>query len=296
MIDQRDPEQPFYLNFWHYGVHSPHEAKVDKVAKYTEILKGQKRIPPMSDPVTGAKYSGQVTSPVYAAMVESIDDSVGRVVEHLKAEGLYENTLIVFYSDNGATRSTGEPLRGLKNSLYEGGVRVPAIFNWPGKIESGVSSARIWTLDLFRTMLDVAAVDVPEDYNGNEGMSLLPHLSSGAKVPGREFYWSFPEDRLGWGQRANAVILDKTGMKYHLFFGDYEPELYQLNKDMTESTNLVTQFPERAKQLDRRLKARMRALYPGMPKPKGEFEVLIPRIEKVLGIESESFDKGKGSS
>ena len=231
LIDQRDPDKPFYLNFWHYGVHSPHEAKADKIAKYKKLFQQLKRVPPMIDPVTGTRYTRRPTSPVYAAMIESVDDSVGRVVEHLKAEGLYENTLIIFYSDNGAVCSTGEPLRGLKNSLYEGGVRVPAIFSWPGKIKPGVSQARIWTLDLFRTMLDLAKVDVPASYTGNEGMSLMPHLLNRTPIPGREFYWYFPEDRLGWGQRASATLLDASNMKYYLFFSDYEPELYDLNED-----------------------------------------------------------------
>jgi arylsulfatase A len=289
LIDQRDPNKPFYLNFWHYGVHSPHEAKADKIEKYEKLFRQMKRLPPRVDPVSGTHYAQTPVSPVYAAMVESIDDSVGRVVAHLKTEGLYENTLIVFYSDNGPVGSaTVKPLRGYKNSLYEGGVRVPAIFSWPGRIKPGVSEARIWTLDLFRTMLGLAEVDVPADYVGNEGMSLVPHLLTGSKVPGREFYWYFPEDRLGWGQRASAAVLDESDMKYHLFFGEYEPELYDLNKEQAESNNLAVQFPEKAQQLDRRLKARMRALYPGLPKPIGKYECMIPRVEELVGLDGKN--------
>lgn len=286
LIEQRDPGQPFYLNLWHYGVHSPIEAKPEKVEKYRRLFGKMAKAPPRIDPVTATKYHQSPVSPVYAAMVESIDDSVGRVIACLEAEGLRENTLIVFFSDNGPVATTTvKPLRGFKNSLYEGGVRVPAIFSWPGQIEGGtLSDARIWTLDLFRTVLDVAAVEVPADFVGDEGMSLWPHLTTGAAVPGRPFYWYFPEDRLGWGQRASAVILGASEMKYHLFFGEDEAELYDLREDEAESENLLRSFPEQAQQLDRRLKARMRELYPGLPQPSGEFQARLPAIEAKLEI------------
>lgn len=284
LIDQRDPNKPFYLSLWHYAVHAPVQAKPEKIKKYEKLLRNQQKRAPRIDPVTGAKYPQVTESATYLAMIESVDESVGKVVARLKSEGLYQNTLIIFYSDNGPTPiSTVKPFRGAKNSLYEGGLRVPAIFSWPGRIQPGVSDARIWTLDVFRTVLDAADVDVPVGFEGSEGMSLMPHMAAGEDVPNRMFYWYFPENRDNWGARASTVILDENDLKYHLFFSDEEPELYDLKNDQAESENLARQYPEKTQQLEERLIAKMQPLYRTMPKPE-RFRHLIPKIEERLKI------------
>jgi arylsulfatase A-like enzyme len=285
-IDQRVPDKPFYLNLWHYGVHTPHEAKAEVVAKYKQKLaqyKGSRAV--RIDPATGAKYLSVPNSAVYCAMIESVDESVGRIVERLKKEGLYENTLFIFFSDNGPVSCASiAPLRGYKNSLYEGGVRVPAFFTWEGKIKPGESAGRIWTLDLFKTILDVAKVPVPSGVSGDEGMSLAPLLFAGTTVPPRDFYWYFPEDRLGWGQRASTVFYSKDGFKYHLFFGGDAPELYDMKNDEGERVNLATQYPEKAENYRRQLIGNLKSVYPILPAPAGEYKCLIPNIEEALGL------------
>jgi arylsulfatase A-like enzyme len=284
LIRKRDTAKPFFLNLWHYGVHSPFEAKQDKIAKYEKIMKEMKFKKEFNrDPISKAKYHLSPQSAVYAAMIESIDDSVGKIIKELKDQKIYDNTFIIFYSDNGPVAVTNvEPFRGYKNSLYEGGVRVPAIFSWPAKIKPSVSGERVWTLDIFSTVLELAEVNVKDHYDG-EGVSLLPHLIDGEKVPKRDFYWYFPEDRLSWGQRASTVILDKKDMKYHLFFGDYEPELFDLKTDRSESENLIQSHPEIAKELHKKITSKVRANYNILPPPLREFAHLKENIEVKIG-------------
>ncbi len=288
LIENRDPERPFYLNLWHYGVHTPHEAKPELIAKYKERLAALPEDAEIrSDPVTGARYQSHPNSATYCAMVESIDDSVGKLVGHLKEIGEYENTLFIFYSDNGPVNSAAiYPLRGYKNSLYEGGVRVPAIFAWPGKIDPGVSDERIWTLDLFKTILEAADVALPDDFAGEEGQSLIPMLTKGESVEPRDFYWYFPEDRLGWGQRASAVLYSKTGFKYHLFFQGDSPELYDMREDQSEFNSVLARHPEIAQELRKQLTDKIKAVYQDLPAPPAEYMHLVPQIEETLGIEN----------
>jgi len=284
LIEERDTTKPFYLNLWHYAVHAPLQAKEEKIKKYEKILKTQKKLPPRIDPVSKAKYPQETSSAKYLAMIESVDESVGKLVDHLKSKGLYENTMIIFYSDNGATpTATAKPFRGAKNSLYEGGIRVPAIFSWPGKIQSQVSDQRIWSLDIFKTVLDAANVPVPSEYKANEGMSLIPHLTKEQKVPNRMFYWYFPESRDNWGARASTVILDEDDMKFHLFFSEEQPELFDLKIDKAESKNLLSQMPEKALELENRLIKKMQPLYKTIPQPERSMH-LVPIIEQKLKV------------
>ena len=286
LIKQRNPEKPFYLQLWHYGVHTPHEAKAEVIEKYKEILSQQEKLHPVKDPVTGTAYDQFYKNAKYAAMVESIDDSVGRVMQYLKENDLYENTFVIFYSDNGAVATTTQkPLRGYKNSLYEGGVRVPALFSFPGKIKPRVSRERLWTLDLFPTICELAGVELSEDYRLSEGVSLTSHLFNEEAIPKRDFYWYFPEDRLGWGQRASASILNSNGYKYHLFFEDYDPELFHIKEDIAESKNLVTSSPEVAQKLRDSLLGKLRKVYAKLPAPQREFAHLKPKLDALLGEE-----------
>ena len=123
LIRTRDKDKPFYLNMAHYAVHTPLQAKPEKVKKYEAL----------ADDAYFQK------NPVYAAMIESMDESLGRIVEELEKEGIADNTLFIFASDNGALYSVSEshPLRAGKGSEFEGGIRTPLIVSWPGHIKPG---------------------------------------------------------------------------------------------------------------------------------------------------------------
>jgi arylsulfatase A-like enzyme len=275
LLDQREPSKPFYLNFWYYSVHNKKEAKAKLIKKYVQKIAamGLKETV-RHDPKTGADLVTSETNPLYAAMLETLDDSVGRVVEKLKAIGEFDNTLFVFFSDNGATTDDVPcaPLNGGKNSTYEAGVRVPAFIVWNGKIKPGTEYEHaIFIGDVFNTIMAAAGLEIPADHP-TDGTSLLP-VFAGETLPPREFVWYFPDSRSHWGQRANAAIFDeKSGLKYLMFFTGDEDELYNIKTDLGETTNLIGQKPEAAQALQKKLLGFMDNVYPNLPPPPKKFK------------------------
>jgi arylsulfatase A-like enzyme len=245
---RRNRSRPFFLYLPHFGVHSPHQAKPERIASF--------RTKP---PVGGHR------SAVYAAMIASIDDSVGRVVQSLDALGLAENTLVIFSSDNGGVggyESAGlstkgitdnAPLKGGKGMLYEGGIRVPYIFRWLGTIAPGQTNATpINSVDLYPTLVDLAEAQPPADYP-LDGVSYAALLTGAATSLARDaIYWHFP-GYLGAGSKqwrttpAGAV---RTGhWKLIEFFENGRLELYNLREDPGERHNLAGREPTRTNQL-----------------------------------------------
>lgn len=242
-------QQPFFLYLTHYAVHTPTQAKEDLTAKY--------RDKPSAD---GQK------NPKYAAMIDSVDQSVGRIVKALDDGGLSERTLLVFFSDNGGHGNVTSmaPLRGAKGMLYEGGVRVPMIARWPGRVQRGSRcDVPVIGVDLYPTFLDVAAADRPEGYE-LDGESLLPLLTSEAedRFADRALFWHFPaylqgtRKRIGRPFRTRPAGAIRVG-NYKLleFFEDGRLELYDLDKDIGEATDLSESHVNVATKLHARLKA-----------------------------------------
>lgn len=290
LLDHRDPKRPFFLNLWHYAVHRPHGAKPELVEKY------QKKIKAMGiehtvriDPKTGSKLVTSEDNAVYAAMLESVDQSIGRIVERLKREGLFENTIFVFYSDNGPVVDGLDgvpctPLNGGKNSTYEGGERVPAFVTWPGHAPAGkVCADPILLTDMFFTILDAAGVPAPA--RDQDGISLLPYFR-GEKIPSREFFWYFPDNRTQWAQRANASMRSKDGHKYIMFFNGDKDELYDLNADLAEAHDIIKEHPDTAEAMRKKLVEFLAPLYPQMPPPPSK--KFKECAEKRLGIAKEA--------
>jgi arylsulfatase A-like enzyme len=275
LIDQRDTTKPFYLNFWYYSVHEKKEAKPELIKKYEQkiaALELKKTV--RHDPKTGADLITSETNPLYAAMLETLDDSVGRVVEKLKAIGEYDNTLFVFFSDNGSTTDDVPcaPLNGGKNSTYEAGVRVPAFMVWNGKIKPGTEYEKaIFIGDVFSTIMEATGQTIPADHP-TDGTSLFPVFAGETLAP-REFYWYFPDSRPHWGQRANAAIFDeKSGLKYFMFFTGDDDELYNIKTDIGETTDLISQQPESAQALQKKLLGFMRPVYSELPAPPKKYK------------------------
>jgi arylsulfatase A-like enzyme len=189
----------------------------------------------------------------FAGMVSRLDAYVGEVVKALTKTGQLQNTLIIFSSDNGPHKENGGdpeffnsngPYRGIKRDLYEGGIRVPFIASWPGKVKPAVTTqpAALW--DLFPTFLDLAAVNTKKT---TDGISLLPTLFKNKSQPQHDYlYWEFHENdgrqALRWKNwklvKLNVNKADKT-----------VTELYNLEKDPAEKLNLVNQFPDVVKQM-----------------------------------------------
>jgi arylsulfatase A-like enzyme len=263
---RRTKDRPFFLCLHHFGVHSPFEAKADLIAKFQPK-------PP----------SGGHRDPTYAAMITSVDESVGRVVQVLDDLKLSDKTLVIFTSDNGGVGgyaregigggggiTDNAPLRSGKGSLYEGGVRVPYIARWPGTIPEGTTTdIPVNSVDLFPTLLELAGGIAPKD-QPLDGVSLVPTLTSGGeKAPVRDaVYWHFP----GYlGSPGNTWRTTPAGSvrigdwKLLEFFEDGRLELYNLKDDLGEQKNLAAAMPEKAKELHAKLTAWRESVGAKMP-------------------------------
>jgi arylsulfatase A-like enzyme len=263
---RRHKDGPFFLYLPHFAVHAPHEAKTNLIAKF-------KTKPPV----------GGHNDPSYAAMIASVDESVGRVLALLDELKLSENTLVIFASDNGGVggyvregiKKAGDvtdnaPLRGGKGMLYEGGIRVPYIFRWPGKIPSGtVCDQPINSVDLYPTLLDVAGVPPPPNYP-LDGVSYFKALTSGGKAPlNRDaIFWHFP-GYLGAGvgswRTTPAGAIRSGDWKLQEFFEDGRRELYNLRDDIGQTNNLAQKLPDKANELHARLAAWRQEINAPMP-------------------------------
>ena len=263
---RRHKDVPFFLYLPHFGVHAPHEAKADLIEKFKP-----------------KKPAGGHHDPTYAAMIYSVDQSVGRISALLDELKLAENTLLIFSSDNGGVGgyerehikqgkdvTDNAPLRGGKGMLYEGGIRVPYIFRWPGKIPTGTECAEpINSVDLYPTFLDVAGASKPADYP-LDGTSYLRLLTSGGKATlGRDaIYWHFP-GYLGAGaglwRTTPAGAIRSGDYKLIEFFEDNRLELYNLKLDLSETNNLAGRNPEKAGELQQKLLAWRKEIHAPMP-------------------------------
>lgn len=265
---------PFFLYLPHFGVHSPYQAKNDIIARFKD-----------------EQGAGGHDDPTYAAMIASVDESVGRVVAKLDELGIRENTLVIFSSDNGGVggyESVGlvgkngvtnnAPLKGGKGTLYEGGVRVPYIFNWPGRIEAGTVNERpVNSVDLYPTLLEVASAQMPRQ--PLDGVSYLKTLF-GEELPQREpLFWHFP-GYLGfangqWRTTPCGSIRDGD-WKLIEFLEDGHLELYNLANDIGETKNLADADPERARQLHAAMLAWRESVGAKMP-TKNDPKAAVPK-------------------
>jgi arylsulfatase A len=232
--------QKFFIHWAPYAVHTPIMAPKELVEKYK------------------AKAGGKQKNPVYAAMVENLDQNVGKVLAALDRLNLTEKTLVIFTSDNGGLMGSAanpitnnDPLRSQKGYPYEGGIRVPTVVKWPGKVPAGVqSNLPIVTLDWVPTILDYQGLNPKEQ--GLDGQSLVEVLAGGT-LESRDLFWHFPHYR---GADVVPYSIIRSG-EYKLihYFGEQPDELFSLANDPRETTNLAAQFPDQVIQLKSSLKA-----------------------------------------
>lgn len=240
---QQKATQPFFLYLPYYAVHTPLQAPDSLVRKY-------ERKP---------KTPGQ-NHATYAAMIESLDGNVGRVLKKLEALGLDQNTIVISTSDNGGIRSISrqDPLRAGKGSYYEGGVRVPLVVRWPGNAAAGsTSQTPVMNLDLYPTFLDI--LKRPKPSQPLDGISLRP-LLTGKSMAERPLFWHFPiyleaydpqtddgRDPLFRTRPGSAIRLGDW--KLHEYFEDRGLELYNLKSDLGEQHNVASENPAVVKKL-----------------------------------------------
>ena len=249
---ERNNHRPFFLYYASLIPHMPLQAPRDWGAYYRKQLGAE-------DPYTGKNYyPNQTPSATYAAMISTLDEQVGEIVKKLKDLGLYENTLIIFTSDNGPTYTGGADTRYFKSSrpfkpergcskgyLHEGGIRVPMITNWPGRIEPGNVSDHLSVFyDVMPTLCEIIGHHLPAQ---TDGISFLPVLINKDQVKKHEYlYWEFPAYN---GQQA--VRMGKwKGIRKDIFDNNLDIELFDLDKDKQEQNNLASKFPDVIKKIE----------------------------------------------
>jgi len=241
----RHKDRPFFLLLSHYAPHTRLVGKPELVAKYEK------------KPGAGKGPQARQRNPHLAAMIESIDDGVGRIADALERLGLAGQTLVVFNSDNGgeAAVTSNAPLRAGKSHLYEGGIRVPLIMRWPGAIPAGSTcDAAVSTVDFYPTLAAVAGA-AADAGRPADGVSLLPLLRDPAARLARDaLFWHYPLEKphfLG-GKSASAVRAgDWKLIRFHV--GPNGPaehaELYNLKDDPGETRDLAADRPQKVKEL-----------------------------------------------
>ena len=268
-VIDRCGEQPFFLYLAHHAPHTPIEAKETEVAAFERQL-----TPSLHH--QNAKY---------AAMIKSLDESVGRIREHLTKRGLAERTLFVFTSDNGgfvgkdrgrgAPVTNNWPLRSGKGALYEGGIRVPLLVSWPGVTPAGQESHQpVVTMDLFSTMLAAAGCKVPTDVP-LDGVSLLPVLKDPrVKLDREALYFHYPH----YYHTTSPVSAIRMGdQKLVEFYEDGRAELYNLQDDISESQNLASSQPQATAELKQRLQVWRQNVGARLPTNNPNFQPRLPK-------------------
>ena len=233
-------DAPFFLYLSHHAVHVPLKAPQQLIEKYEQKVKG--------------KYH---TNPIYAAMIESLDQSVGRVCQTVDSLGIADNTIIVFYSDNGGCEPVTDnyPLRDGKGAPYERGTRVPLIVKWPGKVNPGTTSAiPVTGVDFYPTFVNIANGKPASELDGKDIFSLIQKNEYD-----RDLFWHFPaylEAYIGDGKpfRATPYSSIRSGdWKLIYYYEDQSVELFNLKEDLGETTNLLNANPVKEKELYNKL-------------------------------------------
>ena len=260
---QQNSKKPFFLYLTYSAPHVFIVPRGDKLRKYF------------------FKYSKfeEKYNPYYAAMVESLDDGVGRIMETLKEQGLIENTLIVFTSDNGGVGldelgpipTSCAPLRKWKGHIYEGGTRVPAIVSWPGKFKSGVVSDQYYSsIDYLPTFCGITGVSkLPEKVDGKSIAPLLFHPEN-HPAQDRPLFWHYPHFSNQMGRPAGSIRVGDYKLVELYETGTLE--LYDLKNDLSETSDLAKKMPEKVRELHTLLVNWRRDVNAQMPFPNPEYK------------------------
>ena len=264
--------KPYFLYMAEFAVHMPIQAKAEITKTYVaRIRPGQSQ-----------------SNPTYASMIDSVDQSVGRLLEHAD-----DRTVVIFASDNGGVIkgihiTSNEPLRGEKGTLYEGGIRVPTIVKWPGVTKPGsVCDVPIISADFYPTIAEIAGLPLP--VGGVDGRSLVPLLRGTGQLEARSLYWHYPHYNLH--QALEALLpsgaIRKGDFKLIEQYEDSSVELFNLHDDLGERYNLAKKMPEKADELRSDLAAWRKAVGAQMPTadpanydPKKTVEWLKTRVHR----------------
>lgn len=251
-------DKPLFLYLAHYAVHIPLQAKPKLVAKYQD----------------SAREDEPQHNAIYAAMIQSVDESVGRIVRKLAELEISDRTYVIFTSDNGGLSvkegpntpaTSNAPLRAGKGYLYEGGIRVPWIITGPAVARPGrTSNVPICSVDLLPTLLELASVAAPKSHEP-DGVSVVPLLKETGSLDREALYWHYPHYSNQGGKPGGAV---RAGdFKLIEFYEDDHAELYDLKTDLSEAHDLAASQPETVNRLRRQLAAWRASVSAQMPSP-----------------------------
>ncbi|HEX2750095.1 MAG TPA: sulfatase [Verrucomicrobiales bacterium] len=254
-------DQPFFLYFPHFAVHTPLGGKKEVIEKYK----------------AAAKDGAPQRNAVYASMVEGVDDSVGRLRAKVKELGLADRTVFIFTSDNGGLINNPEKpittnlgLRDGKGSAYEGGVRVPLLIQWPGLTAPGSRCAvPVISMDLCATIAAASGMTTPKD-----GVDLRPLLSGGS-IAERPLFWHYPHYHPGGASPYTAVL--SGGWRLIRFYEDNRTELYNIKDDPEERKDLSSAHPDKVRAMSALIDAWLKETGAQMPVPNPAFDSVKDR-------------------
>ncbi|MEM7364063.1 MAG: sulfatase [Pseudomonadota bacterium] len=295
LLENREKDRPFFLNLCHYAVHIPIQSPADLIEKYAE--KAQTMGLDREDVIVEGELFGAAhlrgqrvlrrtiqSDPAYAAMIENLDTNIGRVLDCLDHEGLSEDTVVIFTSDNGGLATSNRfegvptsnrPLNEGKGWMYEGGTRVCQIVRWPGTVAAGSTTAVPTTsTDLYPTLLELAGAPANPTQHP-DGKSLMPVLKNESFERG-PIFWHYPHYANQGGRPAAAVRDGPWKLIHH--FEDDRYELFDLENDVSETHNLAQTQPavlDRLREALRQWQTEVEALMPRpnpnwQPDPLGE--------------------------
>lgn len=253
-------DKPFFIYLSHYAPHTPIQAKEQDIAYYRSLPPGENH-----------------NHATYAAMIHALDQGVGRIMRTLKELDIDDNTIVIFYSDNGPHMrfSNPSPLRGGKGELYEGGIRVPLIIHWPNVTEPGsICHEPVQHIDFYPTFLEITGTPVLETHVV-DGVSLVPLLRNAGdgRLQRDALFWHFPGYLQGvlpdqrW-RLTPATAMRARDWKLIEFFEDGRLELYNLADDLGEQHNLAEEYPQIRDNLHAKMRAWRQALKAPMPTQK----------------------------
>lgn len=263
---QDHDDEPFFAFFSFYQVHTPLEAPDHLVEKYekkseelglkdVEVFAEEEQAWPTDDPRLVRVVQNH---PVYAAMVESMDTAIGRVLDELKNQGYDENTIIIFTSDDGGLATSeghptsNQPLRGGKGWVYEGGLRGPLIINWPGVTTPGSkSSLQTISTDFYPTLLQMAGIPFSEEQH-KDGVSIVPVLKGEQELLDRDaLFWHYPNYSNQGGFPGGAIRMDEWKLIER--YENVSVHLFNLVEDIEEQNDLAQQYPEKKQEMREKL-------------------------------------------
>lgn len=250
--------KPFFGILAHYAVHTPIQGK-DEYFKYFQAkLKNNPQTGSDFEPQSAGENKLKQDNAMYAAMIKSVDDGIGKILEKITELGISKNTIIIVTSDHGGLSSRGnnrvlatsnKPLRAGKGHLYEGGIRVPLFIKWPGVTKPGSeTNSIVQGLDLFSTIVDMAAGKMPTAQQ-SDGVSFINIIKGNNTKSNRSFYWHNAAPRPTQTGDIYSSAIRKGDFKLIDFYALNKMELYNLRDDIGENNNIIGKYPELVKEL-----------------------------------------------